>query len=114
MHKTETKRNVRPQINYLSYKAVAINFHTCNWVGICGTYSMANDNPVRFTLSDDTRVIIKKVKNNKYDFELTLSNGNRKTFMWSTNEVNELSDRHGNIDERITEAVQQFLGTLNA
>ena len=62
---------------------------------------------------DDTRVIIKKAKNNKYDFELTLPNGNRKTFMWAINAENEFGDRHGNVDARITEALQQFLGTLN-
>ena len=74
---------------------------------------MANDNPIRFTLSDDTHVIVKKVTNNKYDFELTLPNGNRKTFMWYINDTNEFGDRNGNIDVRITEAVQQFLGALN-
>jgi hypothetical protein len=74
---------------------------------------MANDNSIRFTLSDDTHVIVKKVTNNKYDFELTLPNGNRKTFIWSANASNEFGDRNGNIDGRITEAVQQFLGDLN-
>jgi hypothetical protein len=74
---------------------------------------MANDSSIRFTLSDDTHVIVKKVTNNKYDFELTLPNGNRKTFIWSENSSNEFGDRNGNIDGRITEAVQQFLGTLN-
>ncbi len=74
---------------------------------------MSNDNLSRFTLSDDTHVIVKKVMSNKYDFELTLPNGNRKTFIWFANALNEFGDRHGNIDGRITEAVQQFLGVLN-
>ena len=73
---------------------------------------MTDETPIRFTLSDDTCVIIKKAKNNKYDFELTLPNGNRKTFMWSTDSINEFGDRHGHTDGIITEAVQQFLGTL--
>ncbi len=51
--------------------------------------------------------------NNKYDFELKLPNGNRKTFIWSINDANEFGDRHGNTDGKIIEAVQQFLGTLN-
>jgi len=74
---------------------------------------MTNDNSIRFTLSDDTRVIVKKVTKDKYDFELTLPNGNRKTFIWSGDASNEFGDRNGNIDGRITEAVQQFLGALN-
>jgi hypothetical protein len=73
---------------------------------------MANDDSIRFTLSDDTHVLVKKVTNNKYDFELTLPNGNRKTFVWCNNTANEFGDRNGNIDVRITEAVQQFLNTL--
>ncbi len=74
---------------------------------------MANEGSIRFTLSDDTRVIVKKVTNNKYDFELTLANGNRKTFRWANDDVNEFGDRNGNVDKRITEAVQQFRSTLN-
>ena len=74
---------------------------------------MTNDNSIRFTLSDDTRVIVKKVTNSKYDFELTLPNGNRKTFIWRGDASNEFGDRNGDIDGRITEAVQQFLGALN-
>lgn len=74
---------------------------------------MANVESIRFTLSDNTLVIVKKVTNNKYDFELTLTNGNRKTFRWCVNDANEFGDRNGNIDERISEAVQQFQNTLN-
>ena len=62
---------------------------------------MANEESIRFTLSDETRVIVKKVTNNKYDFELTLINGNRKTFRWSNSDANEFGDRNGNIDGRI-------------
>ena len=85
-----------------------------NWVGICGAYSMANDNPIRFTLSDDTNVIVKKVTNNKYDFELTLPNGNRKTFIWSGNGVDEFSNSKGCIDKLIIDAVNQFKDLVNA
>ena len=74
---------------------------------------MTNDNSIRFTLSDDTSVIVKKVTNNKYDFELTLPNGNRKTFIWRGDALNEFGDRNGDIDGRITEAVQQFLSASN-
>ena len=74
---------------------------------------MANEDSIRFTLSDDTRVIVKKVTNNKYDFELTLINGNRKTFRWLDNDANEFGDRNGKVDKRISEAVQRFQRTLN-
>ena len=74
---------------------------------------MANEESIRFTLSDDRNVIVKKVTNNKYDFELMLINGNRKTFRWCNNDANEFSDRKGNIDGRISEAVKQFQHTLN-
>jgi hypothetical protein len=76
---------------------------------------MADDNPVRFTLSDDTSVIVRKMTDNKYDFELRLTNGNRKTFMWSTDSdmSNGFGDRNGYTDGRITEAVLQFRNTLN-
>ncbi len=69
---------------------------------------MAKNNPIKFTLSDSTCVIVKKVLNNKYDFELIMPNGNRKTFLWFINAVNELRDRKGNIDPIITEALQKF------
>ena len=70
---------------------------------------MVNDVATRFTLSDNTIVIVKKVLNNKFDFELILPNGNRKTFFWFKDAVNELSDKKGNIDPVITEAVQKFV-----
>ena len=72
---------------------------------------MADENSIRFTLSDDTHVVVKKVTNSKYDFELTLTNGNRKTFMWCDNDTNQFGDRNGDTDKRITEAVQQFQNT---
>ena len=74
---------------------------------------MANEYPIRFTLTDDTNVIVKKVTNNKYDFELTLSNGNRKTFIWTIN-IEQFCDRTGSIDPLIAEAVNQFVIIMNA
>lgn len=71
------------------------------------------NNIVRFILPDHTLVAVKKALNNKYDFELTLPNGNRKTFIWSANDGNVFSDRNGKTDKRITEAIQQFSETLN-
>jgi len=75
---------------------------------------MANENYVRFTLSDATHVVVKKVLNNKYDFELTLPNGNRKTFIWLANDEQEYRDRKGISDGLIDEAVNVFAGIMNA
>ncbi|MEP6465167.1 MAG: hypothetical protein ABJB05_02625 [Parafilimonas sp.] len=47
--------------------------------------------------------------NNKFDFELIMPNGNRKTFLWFNNAINKLGDKKGNVDPVITEAVNQFL-----
>jgi hypothetical protein len=70
---------------------------------------MANDDSIRFTLSDSTRVVVKKVTNNKYDFELSLANGNRKTFIWSGDGINNFSNRRGNTDRIIEEAINKFI-----
>ena len=75
---------------------------------------MTNESPVRFTLSNNTNVFIKKVTNSKYDFELIFPNGSRKTFIWWTDEVNEYCDRKGQKDELIAEAVQQFRTLVHA
>lgn len=75
---------------------------------------MANENSVRFTLSDTTHVVVKKILNNKYDFELTLPNGNRKTFIWLVNDENEYMDRKGVSDRLISEAVNVFASIMNA
>ncbi len=69
---------------------------------------MTDENPVRFTLLDGTTVTVKKVTNNKYDFQLKLPNGNRKTFIWETGNEDEFSDRKGSKDVLIAEALKQF------
>ncbi len=71
---------------------------------------MANDYPIRFTLSDNTLVIIKKVLNNKYDFEMIRPNGSRKTFIWAEDAAY-LNNHNENV---IKEAVQQFRNILSA
>jgi hypothetical protein len=68
---------------------------------------MTNEYPIRFTLNDDTKVIVKKVTNNTYDFELLLANKSRKTFIWS-DEFVEFADRKGNFDTLVSEAVKKF------
>jgi len=82
------------------------------WVGICGMYGMANDF-IRFTLSDKTDVMVRKVLNNKYDFQLTLTNGNRKTFIWLVDDVNDFSNNKGSKDALVTEAIKKFLEIMN-
>ncbi len=69
---------------------------------------MSNENPIRFTLDDDTLVIVKEVTNSKYDFELILCNGSRKTFMWTYGASEIFIDKKGNKDARILEAVNKF------
>jgi hypothetical protein len=66
------------------------------------------DNSVHFTLSDDTKVEVKKVMEDKYDFALKLPNGTRKTFFWLKDSVTEFSDRKGRKDKLITEAIRLF------
>jgi len=68
---------------------------------------MTNDNCIWFTLDDNTQVIVKKITNNIYDFELLLMNKSRKTFRWSEN-FSEFADRKGNYDLLISEAVKKF------
>jgi len=70
---------------------------------------MTGDN-VRFTLSNDTKVTVKKVLNNKYDFELTMPNGSRKTFIWTAEA--DLRDRKGKVDKCVTEAIKLFTAML--
>lgn len=70
---------------------------------------MANEDSIRFTLSDNTRVVVKKVTNNKYDFELMLPNGNRKTFIWVGDGVYNFSNRKGSKDVIMEEAIKMFI-----
>ena len=71
------------------------------------------DEIIRFTLSDDTRVAVKKVLNNKYDFELTFTNGNRKTFILHSLADNDFIDGRGRRDNLVDEAVKQFVSIMN-
>ncbi|MEP6683830.1 MAG: hypothetical protein ABJA35_11245 [Parafilimonas sp.] len=75
---------------------------------------MASENPIRFTLSDETNVIIKMVADNKYDFELVLPNGNHKTFLWSLGNDIGFEDRNGNLDPLVQEAVKRFILMINS
>jgi len=70
---------------------------------------MANDDSIRFTLSDNTTVVVKKVTNYKYDFELKLPNGNRKTFVWSGDGLSNFSNKKGTVDGIIKEAISTFI-----
>jgi hypothetical protein len=69
---------------------------------------MTNENPVRFTLNDNTTVIVKKVTNNKYDFEMILPNGNRRTFVWANDKPFDLGGQKGYLDALAIEAVNRF------
>jgi hypothetical protein len=62
---------------------------------------------IRFTLDDDTQVIVTKETNNTYDFELLLTNKSRKTFRWCESFIH-FVDRKGNIDTLVSEAVEKF------
>ena len=69
---------------------------------------MANVNPIHFTLSDNTIVIVKKVTSDKYDFELFLTGGSRKTFLWHNGDSGVYTDKKGNIDQLILESIKRF------
>lgn len=73
---------------------------------------MASENPIRFTLTNNTRVIVKKVANNKYDFELILPEGNHKTFVWTVGTSEVFKDRKGNEDLLIAEVISKFRATI--
>ena len=67
---------------------------------------MTNENPVRFTLDNNTEVVVKKVTDDKYDFNLLLANGSRKTFVWSIDMPVYHTDKKGNLDVLVTQAIQ--------
>ncbi len=69
---------------------------------------MGNDTPVRFTLNDNTIVIVKQVANNTYDFELIFANGSRKTFLWTNGTSTNFKNRKGDADASANEAVKKF------
>ena len=75
---------------------------------------MANEDSIRFTLSDETRVIVKKVTNNKYDFELIFSNGSRKTFMWTLGDAMEFINHKGYVDKLVTDALKKFVTIMES
>jgi hypothetical protein len=69
---------------------------------------MTNESPIRFTLGDNTNVIVKKVTNNKYDFELIFSNGSRRTFVWTYGISIDPENAKGKRDTLMAEAVNKF------
>ena len=73
---------------------------------ICSKIIMTDANPIRFTLSNGTDVIVKKMTNTKYDFELRLTNGNRKTFVWDEIKPTDYDQKI------ITEAIAKFKSVL--
>lgn len=74
--------------------------------------NMTDEYPIRFTLIDGTEVIVKKVTNNKYDFELMLLNGNRKTFLWAFDMPDLLKNIKGKTDQLAFDAVTMFRAVL--
>jgi hypothetical protein len=81
---------------------------------VCYRINMTNENPVRFTLTGNTRVIVKKVTNNKYDFELIFSNGSRKTFMWTLGDAMEFINHKGYVDKLATDALKKFVTIMES
>jgi hypothetical protein len=74
---------------------------------------MTNENPVRFTLNNNIEVIVRKVANNKYDFELLLANKSRKTFIWSVDMPVYAFSKKGNPDVLVEQAIQKFQFMIN-
>ena len=69
---------------------------------------MTNESPIRFTLDDNTQVIVKKVTNDRYDFELIMCNGSRKTFIWTYGTTADFTNRKGYHDPLVREAINRF------
>jgi len=69
---------------------------------------MTNESPIRFTLTDNTSVIVKKVTNNRYDFELIFSNGSRRTFLWTYGLIADFKTTNVKRDALMVEAVNKF------
>ena len=80
---------------------------------VCCVLGMTNENPVRFTLDNDIKIIVKKVANNKYDFELILPNGSRKTFVWDINMPLDYADKKGNPDVLVIQTIKKFQSIIN-
>jgi len=74
---------------------------------------MTNEDPVRFTLFNNIEVVVKKVANDKYDFNLLLVNGSRKTFVWSVDMPVYHADKKGNPDVLVTQAIQTLQSIIN-
>lgn len=74
---------------------------------------MVSESPVCFTLNNDIKIIVKKVANDKYDFELLLPNGSRKTFVWDINMPLDYADKKGNPDILVIEAIKEFQCIIN-
>ena len=81
---------------------------------VCYRINMSNESPVRFTLTDNTRVIVKKVTNNRYDFELIFSNGSRKTFMWTLGASMEFINHKGNVDKLVNGILKKFVTIIES
>lgn len=76
---------------------------------VCSIFCMANDYSIRFTLNNGTEVTVKEVTDTKYDFELLMVNGTRKTFLWTKDTPASFDNRKGKADAVATEAVNKFI-----
>ena len=70
---------------------------------------MTNETPIRFTITNNTFVIVKKVADNKYDFELIFTNGSRRTFIWNYGTSVDYKNRKGDTEKLNIEAVNKFI-----
>ena len=70
------------------------------------------ENPTYFTLKDGTKTAVKRVAYNKYDFELKLSNGNRKTFVWNIDMPELFINGNNKTDNLVSEAITTFQNRL--
>lgn len=93
------------------YSRHIINNHYCTLFVV--HKDMTDANPIRFTLNDNTHVIVKATNNSKYDFELRLVNGNRKTFVWSLGMPEVFKYTKGKIDKLATEAVIKLKAVIS-
>lgn len=69
---------------------------------------MMYTNPILFRLDDGTEVHVRQIANSKFDFELMFTNGNRKTFVWNESMPLTFTNKKGEMDIQVIEAINNL------
>ncbi len=73
----------------------------------CDVTGMTND-VIRFTLDNNVEVIVRKITDNTYDFELVFAGGSRRTFVWTYGTPVDAGNKKSHKDEIMIEAINKF------